>query len=110
MLREKLMRRVLRAIATALEIGSMIGGMIWWLWALAIWAAMYGLVGVLIGLLTIPDLALPFLVHAEEGAWPRAWILAGIVLLLMPLVGAVFGGAAEALEGRAANRAVQHSG
>ena len=104
------MRRVLRAIATVLVIGSMIGGTIWWFWALAIWAAMYGLMGVLIGLLTISDLPLPFLVHAEEGAWPWAWILAGIALLLMRLAGGAAGAAAETLEDRAANRAVQHSG
>jgi hypothetical protein len=64
---------------------------------MVVWAHLYGLVGLVVGLFTISDLALPFIVHHETGAWPWPWILSFAGLLALWLVASILDAAAEAM-------------
>ena len=76
-----------------------VGGFLTWLAALVIWNSLYGLVGVLVGLLTISDLLLPFAWHNRHGYWPLPWMLAvGAVIVLWFVAAAIKGSDEEAAD------------
>lgn len=70
---------------TARIVGSVVVGMAimaglgWWCWSMLIWFGYYGLTGLGIGMWTISDVALPFVVHAKTGGWPVAWLVTFVV-------------------------------
>jgi hypothetical protein len=95
-----LVRAALIALAALSVVVFVAGGLVWWVWAVWMWNDLYGLIGIGIGVLTISDLALPFLWEGHAGSWPRAWVgtLAGLVAVRVAGVGAAW--AAEAVGGR----------
>lgn len=88
---------VLHVASAVLSTAVMVGGAVWWLWSMVVWGQLYGLVGLVVGLFTISDFALPFVVHHETGAWPWPWILTLAGLLLVWLVASILDAAAEAI-------------
>jgi hypothetical protein len=83
------------AVANTLRVVAWIGGSLVWLGAMALWARMFGLLGLGIGLLTISDLALPFVWHHKYGYWPMRWILAFVGVIALALVATAIKGSDE---------------
>lgn len=91
----KILRSLAAMTAFALLGLSIIGGIIVWLWALLLWNSLYGLLGLLIGVLTISDLALPFVWRHQTGEWPLAWIIAILTVVALRILGAITGALSE---------------
>jgi hypothetical protein len=88
-------RTTRNAVANALAVVIWIGGGLTWLGAMALWARMFGLLGLGIGLLTISDLALPFVWQHKYGYWPMRWVLAFVGVIVLALVATAIKGSDE---------------
>jgi hypothetical protein len=72
-------------LAWLLAVVWVVGGVVCFLWGLALWHTALGLVGVLLGFTYVADLALPFVYFAATGDWP--WLLTTLGTLVAYLVG-----------------------
>lgn len=88
---------LLRAVGWLLNTASLLLGVGVFLWALALWGEVWGVLGVIFGLFAISDVALPFAYHAGQGVWPTAWLLTVAAAVACRLVGVVLAAAGGVL-------------
>ena len=66
---------------------GLVAAVVSFVWALALWVVSLGPLGAILGLVWVPDLALPFVVRARLGEWPWAWIIVSVAAFVLYAAG-----------------------
>jgi hypothetical protein len=82
-------RTARRVAAFPFKLACGLGGVYVAIVGIVFWYQTLGLFGVLLGSFLIPDLALPFVVHAQTGRWPGLWLAVVGVSFACGYVGAI---------------------